>query len=95
MEISVSMWPIVRASFHMERRLLVEKQMVTLSYWVGLLCSLLALGLRFLNIFGILSPRVVQQGKTLWYMSFYRGALLFFLIAIATASYAWVRGEKT
>jgi len=48
-----------------------------------------------LNIFGILSPRVVQQGKTLWYMSFYRGALLFFLIAIATASYAWVRGEKT
>ncbi|MGO9268993.1 MAG: hypothetical protein ACLQOO_01820 [Terriglobia bacterium] len=44
---------------------------------------------------GILSTTVVQQGKTLWYMSFYKGALLFFLIAIATASYSSVRGEKT
>jgi hypothetical protein len=48
-----------------------------------------------LNAFGILTPNVVQQGQTLWYMSFYKGALLFFLIAIATASYASVRGEKT
>jgi hypothetical protein len=37
---------------------------------------------------------VVQQGKTFWYMSFYKGAILFFLIAIATASYASARGDK-
>ena len=73
----------------------MEKQIVTGSYWLGLLSSLIALGLRSLNAFGILTPTVVQQGKTLWYMSFYKGALLFFLIAIATASYASVRGEKT
>jgi len=73
----------------------VEKQIVTGSYWLGLLSSLIALVLRSLNIFGILPPNVVQQGKTLWYMCFYKGALLFFLIAIATASYASVRGEKT
>jgi len=73
----------------------VEKQIVTVSYWLGLLSALIALVLRTLNVFGILSPAVVQQGKTLWYMSFYKGALLFFLIAIATASYASVRGEKT
>ncbi len=73
----------------------MEKQIVTVSYWLGLLSSLIALGLRALSIFGILSPRVVEQGKTLWYMSFYKGALLFFLIAIATASYASVRCEKT
>lgn len=73
----------------------MEKQMVTLSYWLGWLSSLIALGLRLLNAFGMLTPTVVQQGRTLWYMSFYKGALLFFLIAIATASYAWVRGEKT
>jgi hypothetical protein len=79
----------------MERRPLVEKQIVTVSYWLGLLSSLIAIGLRALNIFGILRPAVVEQGKTLWYMSFYKGALLFFLIAIATASYASVRGEKT
>ena len=73
----------------------MEKQIVTVSYWLGLLSALIALVLRTLNVFGILSPAVVQQGKTLWYMSFYKGALLFFLIAIATASYASVRGEKT
>jgi hypothetical protein len=73
----------------------VEKQIVTVGYWLGILSSLIALGLRALNIFGILAPNVVQQGKTLWYMSFYKGALLFFLIAIATASYTFVRSEKT
>ena len=73
----------------------MEKRIVTMSYRLGLLSSLICLGLRGLNIFGILTPNVVQLGKTLWYMSFFKGALLFFLIAIATASYASVRGEKT
>ena len=73
----------------------MEKLIVTGSYWLGLLSSLIALGLRSLNAIGIMSPSVVQQGKTLWYMSFYKGALLFFLIVIATASYASVHGEKT
>ena len=72
----------------------MEKKIVTVSYWLGLLSSLIALGLRALNIFGILAPNVVQQGKTLWYMSFFKGALLFLLIAIATASYTSVHGEK-
>ena len=72
----------------------MEKKIVTVSYWLGLLSSLIALGLRALNIFGILAPNVIQQGKTLWYMSFFKGALLFLLIAIATASYTSVRGEK-
>jgi len=78
MEIPVSRCPIVRAAFHTETRPLVEKQIVTGSYWLGLLCSLIALGLRSLNIFGILTPTVLQQGRTHWYMSFYKGALLFF-----------------
>ena len=65
-----------------------------MSYWLGLVSSLIALVLRGLNIFGILLPTVVKQGQTLWYMSFYKGALLFFLISIATVGYASVRGEK-
>lgn len=72
----------------------MEKQITTISYWLGVASSLIALVLRGLNIFGILSPHVVEPGKTLWYMSFYKGALLFFLIAIATASYTWVRSQK-
>ena len=73
----------------------MKNQIIKGSYWLGLLSSLIALGLRSLNAFGILTPTVVKQGQTVWYMSFYKGALLFFLIAIATASYASVRGEKT
>ena len=73
----------------------MQKQIVTLSYWMGLLSSLIALGLRTLNAFGMLIPGVVQQGITIWYMSFFKGALLFFLIVIATESYASVRAEKT
>ena len=73
----------------------MEKQIVTWSYWLGLLSTAIALGLRTLNVLGILSTVIVQQGRTLWYMSFYKGALLFFLIAIATGSYTSVRGQKT
>jgi hypothetical protein len=79
----------------MERRLLVEKKIVTGSYWLGWLCFLIALGMRSLSFLGILIPHLVNQGTTLGYNSFYKGALLFFLIAIATASYASVRGERT
>jgi hypothetical protein len=43
----------------------------------------------------MLTPKVVTQGQTIWYMSFYKGALLFLLIAIATGVYRSVRGEKT
>ena len=73
----------------------MKKQIATVSYWLGLLSSLITLGLRTLNVFGVLAPTVVQQGRTIWYMSFFKGALLFFLIAIATASYASMRGEGT
>ena len=73
-ETSVSMCHIMRAPFDMERRLLVEKQMVKGSYWLGLLSSLIALGLRSLNAFGIMTPEVVKQGQTVWYMSFYQGS---------------------
>ena len=72
----------------------MEKQIVFVSYWLGLISSLIAVGLRTLNAFRILTPTVVQQGQTIWYMSFFKGALLFFLIAIATQSYASARGQK-
>ena len=52
----------------------MEKQMVKGSYWLGLLSSLIALGLRSLNAFGIMTPEVVKQGQTVWYMSFYQGS---------------------
>jgi len=72
----------------------VEKHIITWSYWLGLLSALIAFVLRGCNAFGILLPAALKQGETIWYMSFYKGALLLFLIAIATANYTWARTQK-
>jgi hypothetical protein len=73
----------------------VEKHILAWSYWLGVASAVIALGLRSLNAFGLLLATVVTQGRTLWYMSFFKGALLFFLISIATANYSWARSQKS
>lgn len=73
----------------------MEKHILTWSYWLGLASSVITLVLRFLNMVGLLLPSVVKQGRTLWYMSFFKGALLFLLIAVATAGYTWARSHKS
>jgi hypothetical protein len=70
----------------------VEKHIVTWSYWLALASAVMALLMRALNAFGMwLPPATARPGQTIFYMSFYKGALLFFLIAIGTASYTWIR----
>lgn len=73
----------------------MEKHILTVSYWLGLLSAVITLALRALGTFGILTPSGVKPGLTFSYNSFYKGALLFLVIALATAGYAAVRGEKT
>lgn len=74
----------------------MEKQIVIGSYWLGIASTVIALVMRTLNAFGmLLPPATAKAGETIWYMSFYKGALLFFLVAIATSGYAAVRGNKT
>jgi len=73
----------------------VEKRIATVSYWLGLLSSLIAMGMWGLNILGRLALSVALVGHTRWYESFFKGAILLFVIAIATASYTFVRSEKT
>jgi len=73
----------------------VEKRIATVSYWLGLASCLIAVALRVLNVLRILPRTVVKEGQTLWYMSFYKGAILFLVITIGTASYTFLRSEKT
>ncbi len=73
----------------------MEKYIITSSYWLGLASAVIALVTRALNLFGIWVPQTVEQGRTVWYMSFYKGALLFLLISIATANYTWARSQKS
>jgi len=44
---------------------------------------------RGLNVFGLKGTVM-----TITYMTLYKGALLFFLTAIATTSYAWLKSQK-
>ena len=73
----------------------MEKHIVGWSYWLGLASTVIALVLRLLYALKVLVPQKVPVGpSSIGYMSFYRGALLFFLIAIAAASYTWIRNQK-
>lgn len=63
----------------------MKKHIDTWSYWLGLASAVIALAMRTFNAFGVWLPGTVVQGMTIWYMSFYKAALLFLLINIATA----------
>lgn len=67
----------------------MKKHINTWSYWLGLSSAVVALVMRAFNALGVWLPGTVVQGVTIWYMSFYKAALLFFLINIATALDHW------
>ena len=72
----------------------MEKHIIKWSYRLGMVSALIALVMRTFNAFGVWLPRTVVQGSTIWYMSFYKGAILFFVIAIATANHIWARRQQ-
>ena len=67
----------------------MKEQINIWSYWLGIASALTALVMRTFNAFGVWLPGTVVQGMTIWYMSFYKAALLFFLVKIATAVDIW------
>jgi len=70
----------------------MEKQLSTIGYWLGLICTVLALITRTLTAFRIFPPLVgVPGGLGISYLSFFHGAALFFLLAIAS----WCRTAKS
>jgi hypothetical protein len=71
----------------------MEKHIIQWGYWLGVVCVVLALVTRALNVLGVVSV-VVGRGNPIGYRSFLDGALLFFVAAIATSSYAWFKAHK-
>ncbi len=69
----------------------MEQHIARWSYWLGVACVAMALLWRVLNILG-LGP-VATRGNPIAYMSFFKGALLFLLTAVATANYIWFKGR--
>jgi hypothetical protein len=70
----------------------MEKQLSTIGYWLGLICTVLALIFRLLFALGIILPRMgAPGGMAISYMAFFHGAALFFLLTIAS----WCRTAKS
>jgi len=59
----------------------MEKQLGVIGYWLGLICTMLALICKLLVLLNVLHP----SGNGISYMSFLHGAVLFFLLAIASS----------
>ena len=72
----------------------MEKLIITYSYWLGILSALLALLTRGLNILGLVVAGIGTRGNAIGYRTFLDGSTLFFLTAIATASYVWFKSQK-
>ncbi len=70
----------------------MEKQLSALGYWLGLICTVLALIFRIFTAVNMIPPHMgVPGGNALSYLSFFHGAALFFLLAIAS----WCRTPKS
>ena len=70
----------------------MEKQLSLVGYWLGLICTVLALIFRMLTALKMLpAPLGVPGGTAISYMSFLHGAALFFLLTIAS----WCRTAKS
>lgn len=70
----------------------MEKQLSTIGYWLGLICTVLALIFRFMTAMNRIPPLLGLPGGTaISYLSFLHGAALFFLLTIAS----WCRTPKS
>jgi flagellar biosynthesis protein FliR len=74
----------------------MEKQLCNAAYWIGLISSVLALITRGFAVLGIFVFPVTSSGKIpLSYRSFLDGAMLFFVMAIASSVTMWAKAQKS
>ncbi len=72
----------------------MEKQITEWSYWAGLACAALAVVWRGLSIVGMMQVEFGTGGKAMGTITLYKAALLFFVVAIASANYVWSKEQK-
>jgi hypothetical protein len=72
----------------------MEKLVMRLSYWLCLLCAVLALISRSLAALNLPSVAFVSSGvSAVSYHSFVDGVILFFMTSLATAAWVWVKQQ--
>jgi carbon starvation protein CstA len=76
----------------------MEKQLVSIAYWAGIVCTILALLSRGLLMIGVLVFPLMASTPThilLSPRSFLDGALLFFVMAIASSGVVWAKAQQS
>jgi hypothetical protein len=63
------------------------KLLIRVSYWLGVVCIVLAVLSKVFNAIGMNVLQFMTRGNDVGYHSYVLGAVLFFLMAIATASF--------
>jgi hypothetical protein len=71
----------------------MEKKIAQYSYWLGVICVVVAIAWRAAGAMGYYLGAYVP-GRNINYMSFYKGALIFLLVCIATGAYSATGKEK-
>ena len=73
----------------------MEKRLVTPAYWIGIFCVVVAIVTRGLAMVGVFTLQSASTGKV-WasYRDFLEAAILFFVMAIASAVIAWAKEQK-
>jgi hypothetical protein len=71
----------------------MEKQIMRLSYWLCLLCAVLALITRCLIALNFPATLFLGRPGAIGYHAFVDGVTLFFMTTVATACYAWVKNR--
>jgi hypothetical protein len=64
------------------------------SYWLGVVCALVAVVGRLCDALGIAFVRILTKGNNIDIRSFLDAALLFLFIAIASASYEAMQSRQ-
>jgi hypothetical protein len=73
----------------------LEKQLSTAAYWIAIVSTVLALITRGLAVLGIFVFPVSSPGKIpISYRTFLDGAILFFIMAIASSVIAWAKKQE-
>ena len=71
----------------------LEKQLAASSYWLGLVSTVLAFITRTLAVFNIFPFHTGTIPLNYW--SFFHGAILMFMITVASSVIAWARAQRT
>jgi hypothetical protein len=73
----------------------MEKLIARWSYWLGIVCLVVAVIWRIATAFGLWMASNVTRENPIGYWSFFHASILLFVAAIATTSCAWLNSQNS